>query len=91
MDPNITLEMIRHNAAMMQNDIDNGHADWDRMQELVEQIQTLDTWLTKGGFYPRDWSKAYLDSNSELLRAVPGHIRHGNDNGEEPEHFGGMR
>lgn len=56
MDPNITLEMIRHNAAMMQYDVDNGHADWDRMQEIVEQFQTLDSWLTNGGFLPRDWN-----------------------------------
>lgn len=55
MDPNLTLEMLRHNTAMMQADVDNGHADWDRMQEIVEQFQALDEWLTKDGFLPRDW------------------------------------
>lgn len=54
MDPNETLRLIRLTAKQYRTDrrgpLATAHAD-----QLVEFIDALDEWLTKGGFPPEDW------------------------------------
>jgi hypothetical protein len=55
MDPNQTLDNIRALAR------DLGSVYWhtqyeELADELVEQVQHLDEWLTRGGFPPDDWN-----------------------------------
>jgi hypothetical protein len=47
MDPNTNLEQIR---ALVAERIEAG-------DELVELVEALDNWITRGGFLPRDWKK----------------------------------
>lgn len=53
MDPEQALENMRTAAGNL--------ADDDTLPEdvtlLVESVQALDEWLSKGGFLPADWSK----------------------------------
>lgn len=57
MDPNETLRRIRElvNRSEMQFFTIAEEA------ELRELWQSLDAWLTKGGFLPEDWSKDRLE------------------------------
>ena len=59
MDPNEALLSIRRSvAAYLRMEVDNnteiGDQDWD-IDNIVENFQALDGWLTKGGFLPNDW------------------------------------
>jgi hypothetical protein len=56
MDPNATLAIIRDalrdfGDATMRDEADAA-AD-----VLVEHVQALDEWLTRGGFLPADWAR----------------------------------
>jgi hypothetical protein len=59
MDPNACLKEIRQiiaNAREMEEDGEDGDLlyDQDRFLDLVE---ALDSWISKGGFLPKDWKK----------------------------------
>lgn len=49
MDPSETLANIRW--------LVKHHNNEDDTSELVNNINALDEWLSKGGFLPDDWSK----------------------------------
>ena len=56
MDPNDTLSKIRSICASWEEwgGLENDPSE--SLDEIVELISTLDTWLTTGGFRPDDWS-----------------------------------
>lgn len=53
MDPDTTLAQIRELIADQQTHNELNDTDTDR---LVELIDSLDEWLTKGGFLPTEWN-----------------------------------
>lgn len=53
MDPDAALAQIRELIIKQQTDNELNDTDTDR---LVELIDGLDEWMTKGGFLPTDWS-----------------------------------
>lgn len=57
MDPNETLRRIRElsSTAIADDDRDCNISNSDA-RELAELFQSLDEWLTKGGFQPAAWS-----------------------------------
>ena len=54
MDPNATLEHIRDLAGVLR--MYNGNPA-SKADELVDAINDLDEWLSKGGFLPDDWQE----------------------------------
>ena len=60
MDPNKALAVIRelvlkfHITDFAMN---SGHPEND-LADLVAHIESLDEWISKGGFLPGDWEKA---------------------------------
>lgn len=70
MDPNRTLELIRALAAKMLKDYEDPESngiDQDEACELASHCETLDAWMSKGGFFPRDWQRA---SDEGLYTAI---------------------
>lgn len=66
MDPNAALEELRRLIAQKYPDTE----DVERIQLLIE---SLDEWLSKGGFLPASWDKqAHFDSQG-LLHGAVGH------------------
>jgi len=64
MDPNKTLEQIRALAKYI------GDHDYDA---LVDLVNSLDSWLSKGGFLPDRWKGAScvpVDTTAQLRRAL---------------------
>lgn len=55
MDPNATLAHIRELNAQMST---HGELDGEETSLLVELIENLDDWLSKGGFLPEPWNVA---------------------------------
>ena len=53
MDPNVTLAQIRE--LVSENEYRDLYAD--ETDRLVELVQSLDQWISKGGFLPADWNK----------------------------------
>lgn len=53
MDPDEVLRRIRVSLVSMRLDVAEPAA-----QSLVEHVQVLDDWLSKGGFLPTAWSDA---------------------------------
>jgi hypothetical protein len=58
-DPDAALERIRKIVARADAPATDPVADHN---ELVDLIDGLDRWMSKGGFLPTDWRK-YRDSN----------------------------
>lgn len=56
MDPNATLIEIEKRASWILND--RYTAGQDDAIELAELFTSLNEWLTKGGFKPRQWEPA---------------------------------
>lgn len=50
MDPNATLAEIRAIVTRFQTE-----SDYESMDELVEYVQAMDEWLSRGGFEPEAW------------------------------------
>lgn len=50
MDPNETLAALRGAVARLD-------AGEDAADDVVEAFEALDSWLSKGGFAPGDWSQ----------------------------------
>lgn len=58
MDPNANLQEQRRLTAELQNEIDNlGRPDAVKVDRLLALVEALDTWITKGGFLPKDWER----------------------------------
>jgi hypothetical protein len=62
MDPNATLKRIRETSARIVEITDSENIDADTSDELLglaselaELTQALDGWLSRGGFFPREW------------------------------------
>jgi hypothetical protein len=53
MDPNEALRLIRQICRDVETD-DEKVENWD---ELVNLIEGLDQWISKGGFLPKDWER----------------------------------
>jgi len=53
MDPDATLKMIRELAA----EVACRAVDPDAV-ELAELVQSLDEWISRGGFLPKEWAGA---------------------------------
>lgn len=58
MDPDATLTELMDFAAdvLAATDTDDGPADWTDTVRVAELLQSLDGWLTTGGFLPRRWA-----------------------------------
>lgn len=52
MDPNATLDMLRQAI----RDYEGGESPESVAGDLAEAAAALDTWITRGGFLPADWS-----------------------------------
>ena len=55
MDPNAALATIRRLIDLYAKD---AVLDQDDASALVESVEGLDGWLSKGGFLPEAWSRA---------------------------------
>jgi len=61
MDPNATLKRIREISKRITEILNSecihaGNEMLDLASELAELTTALDEWLSKGGFFPRDWT-----------------------------------
>lgn len=90
MDINVTLADLRSTINAIETiDLENGTADWDRINDAINLFSNLDGWLSKGGFLPKDWRPS--DSAARALanpfncpagyancagKAFPGHNSH---------------
>jgi hypothetical protein len=64
MDPNETLAEIREillNGGIGGRNLVKSYDNGNRLAELVE---ALDNWISRGGFLPDAWAKAYAKSKS---------------------------
>lgn len=57
-DIDTALEHLRENVKFLQDNVDNGEADWDRMQWIIDGFNAIDGSLSKGGFLPADWQNS---------------------------------
>ena len=58
MDPNAKLEKIRATYEPLRVMLeDTAGEDTEMVQELLDSIEALDEWLSKGGFLPKDWQR----------------------------------
>ena len=56
MDPDATLREIRARIVSIRQRAALEGVDYDA-EQLVELVQSLDDWLSSGGFLPADWSR----------------------------------
>ena len=56
MDINETLRIIRENVAVYRATDDAETAN-DAAERVVEHVEALDGWLSKGGFLPTAWAR----------------------------------
>lgn len=59
MDPNATLEDIRTDIAVYMNPSSPQSAQGLVAEAIIEHMQALDEWLSKGGFLPKVWQGAH--------------------------------
>lgn len=52
MDPDKLLEELRE---LVQSVKDYDTCNDSQVDELVEKVEAMDTWLSNGGFFPRKW------------------------------------
>ena len=56
MDPNETLKRMRTLASEVLELADGGaYEEDDKVTELAEAVEALDSWLSLGGFKPKAW------------------------------------
>lgn len=55
MDVNELLKLIREDVALFRR-VDTLHEEASVAAVLVDRFESLDEWLSKGGFLPADWS-----------------------------------
>lgn len=61
MDPNEALRMIREAVELMR-ETPNTIADadtYERVHRLMDSVEALDEWLSRGGFLPDAWNGAH--------------------------------
>jgi hypothetical protein len=63
MDPNAALKEIREIVKDPDSNLDSGRVG--TLSRLIDLIDGLDGWISKGGFLPRDWQK--LAKNAQIL------------------------
>lgn len=56
MDPNAALEKIRDLLHTSTAYSERG-LNWWESAELIEQVESLDEWLSRGGFLPEAWQR----------------------------------
>jgi hypothetical protein len=57
MDPNATLKRIREVSKSITEIFDSEHIhEGNKILDLASELAALDEWLSKGGFFPRDWT-----------------------------------
>jgi len=59
MDPNAALEQIRISAGELRSQDDDGALEGSQVGNLLDHVEALDEWLSKGGFLPRDWQERF--------------------------------
>lgn len=57
MDPNAALEKIRSIVRFTRGPSADMQTPSELLEDLVEAVDALDGWLSKGGFPPRDWER----------------------------------
>jgi len=70
MDPNASLKGIRDLVKTIVKDYEDPEGngvDQDDAASLASYCETLDAWLSKGGFLPQDWLRA---SESDLFTDI---------------------
>lgn len=55
MDPDATLEQIRALVRAVLSDTYDGDKAITKLLDLAEDFQSLDDWLTRGGYKPSPW------------------------------------
>lgn len=64
MDPNTTLAIIRENVQVLDShDYHIGHP----VADLLDAVENLDVWLSRGGFLPTAWSHPEGDRKGTIL------------------------
>ncbi len=58
MDPNETLLTLRRLASWLSDGNGNEVTREEAGRELAEAFESLDTWLSRGGFLPDEWRHA---------------------------------
>ncbi len=56
MDPDEALALLRRFMAEAQKDVLDGTLP-SRLSLIIEHFESLDEWLSKGGFLPADWRR----------------------------------
>lgn len=57
MDPDKCLETCRSLAKKILQEADMERIHTDKGERLAELFEGLDTWISSGGFLPKDWKK----------------------------------
>lgn len=58
MDPNETLRRLRSLAAVFMDPENEGDVDLaGHLESMCNEFMALDTWLSRQGFLPSDWSR----------------------------------
>ena len=58
MDPNVVLEQLRALIIQVQNAPPTSYWRESLVDETLDTFETLDTWLSSGGFVPTAWKGA---------------------------------
>ena len=56
MDPNVALDRIREMRAELFSE--GEPYDPETVRTLIEHVDALDSWISKGGFLPDEWKAA---------------------------------
>jgi hypothetical protein len=59
MDPDKALETIRGSILAYRENGDSFNRHWDHEETLVDAVEALDEWLSKGGYLPANWDDAW--------------------------------
>jgi hypothetical protein len=66
MDPNAALAEIRKELGQVREAIEGDGDLVDSASCLVDAVEALDEWLSKGGFQPDAWRVKYGDMTPEM-------------------------
>lgn len=91
MDPNITLKEMLDLVATINRDYEDPEGngvDQDDAASLAGSVETLDAWLRKGGFLPRDWLRAAEeDAFVTITRILEENESRCNDDDDDRQHL----
>lgn len=57
MNPNKSLQTVRDAIASFHANGDEFNRHWDHEFVLIDAIEALDEWLSRGGFLPEAWDQ----------------------------------